>query len=210
MKQAAQEGHRTHAGAWMAWRLALIIGLISISNTADADGLLVRLRTVQGGCEVSVLTADQILAHKQSEFEVLVQQSESGQLISNALVAVSFRPEAVHGLQTTPEFCSPIGRGGGKLFQAKIGAFSVKAPPRFGAAGIYYSAPVTFPVEGRWQMEVNARSNRGRIAANGDILVSAEGGRWGTLWPFFGAPFAIIAIFGANQWLQMNRPRSLD
>ncbi len=203
MKPAVHEGPKTFASTRQVWRLASILGVISIPSTVVADGLFVRLRAIQNGCEVSVLTSDQILAREQSEFEVLVQQSDSGQLVPDAVVAVAFRPDVIQSSQTTPEFCNPVAPGAGQLLQTKVEGFSVKVMPRSGAAGIYYSAPVTFPVQGIWQMEVNARSDHGQISANGSVLVSAADGRWRLLWPYFAAPIATIFIFAANQWLRM-------
>jgi hypothetical protein len=134
-----------------------------------------------------------------------VQRSESGQLISDALVSVAFRPDLAYGSQTTPEFCSPVALDVGEQLQTRVEGFSITLKPRLGAAGIYYSAPVAFPTEGRWQIEVCARSDQGQVTANGTILVSATNGRWRTLWPLCGAPFVLIVVFGGNQWLRMNR-----
>jgi len=196
-------------GGPLVWRLALTFGAISISHPVKADGLLVRLRTVQSGCEVSVLTSDQILANEPSQFEVLVQQPESGQLVPDAVVSITFRPDLAYGSQTTPEFCSPVALGVGRVSQRTVKGFSVKVTPRFGPAGISYSAPVTFPMQGIWKMEVDARSYRSQISASGNVSVSAAIGRWRVLGPFVGLPIAIMSIFGANQWLRMRRLPSM-
>jgi hypothetical protein len=205
MKPAIQEVRERSASTRLSGRLALIFGLLAIPRTVNADGLLVQLRSIQSGCEVSVLTSDQILARAQSEFKVLVQRSETGQLIPDVVVSMAFRPDVVYGSRTTPAFCNPVSPAGDQPLRTKVESFTVKMAPRFGPAGIYYSAPVTFPVEGRWQMAVRARSDRSQLSANGSVLVSAANGGWRALWPFFGVPVAIVVLFGTNQWLRMSR-----
>lgn len=202
MKSAIQGGP-------LVWRLALIIGAISISHPVWADGLLLQFKTIQSGCEVSVLTSDQILAREPSQFEVLVQRPESGQLVPDAVVSVTFRPDVAYGSQTTPEFCSPVSPREDQLLQTKVEAFTVEMAPRFGAAGIYYTAPVIFPVKGMWRMKVLAHSYNSQISASGDVSVSAASGRWRLLRSFVVLPIAIISLFGANQWLRMGRLPSL-
>jgi hypothetical protein len=189
----------------LIWRLVLIAWSASATPAAKADGLIVRLRAENEGYELSVLTSDRILSGEQTEFEVLVQQSDSGELARDAVVSVAFHPKSVYRSKPTPEFCAPTENGDGKPPPAAVDDFSVKALPNQGGAGIYYSAPVTFPAAGDWRMEVRLDRDRERASASGTILVSEASGRWRTLWPFLAAPFAMIAVFGANQWLRMGR-----
>lgn len=205
MKLVSRKAYRT--GNRAIYSLVLFSCAISGSPAAHADGLLVRLRSVKKGHAVSVLTSERILSNEQTELEILVQNADFGQFIRDAAVTVDFRPETSHHSKVTPEYCGSARNSNGSYSSDRIQAFSVVASPKLGTAGIYFSAPVTFPDEGRWLMDVRVHHQGSQVSASGILVVSEARTRWQILWPLVAAPFAMIAVFGANQWIRMGRLR---
>ena len=147
-----------------------------------ADGGVVRWSEKQVGVELTVFTSPNPLRAGPIDVSVLVQNSETGDTITDADVQVRLMPHdrtasPVHAVATHADATN-------KLLQAAL---------------------VELPTTGEWDVEVECTTAAGAGTRTSVALFSIEAGsplpRWLAVWPWFTWPLAVVLLFGIHRRL---------
>jgi hypothetical protein len=163
-----------------SWLLAA--ALLVLNSRAQADGGSVELHQVAGPFVVTVFTAPVPLRAGPVDISILVQDRAGGQPVLNGEVVVRLRRE---GGMTLVE------RATRELAQNKL----------------LYSALMTLPEAGRWQLEVTIKREKETASVNGQVSAAAPRPFLLYYWRSLSLPPVVIALFALNQWLKRRVAR---
>jgi hypothetical protein len=147
---------------------------------AGADGGLLRLSAKKGGYQISVFTSPTPLRAGPVDISVLVQDSLTGEPMPGAQVALYMarRGQRARVYRATQEAAT------NKLFRAV--QFELPAP-------------------GHWEMEVQVEGPRGLAVMGGAVEAAKPLPRWREIWPWFGWPALVVALFVVHQVLESRK-----
>jgi hypothetical protein len=152
----------------------LCVGNVSAPARADGGALLVSAR--KGGYGISVFTAPTPFRAGPVDFSVLVQDASTGEPLPDARVTVWMTKPRQAPLQyeATREAAT------NKLFRA---------------------AQFVLPEAGRWDVRVQIDGAHGTAMFGAAIDAATRVPQWQEMWPWFGWPVLVIALFAAHQTL---------
>jgi hypothetical protein len=159
------------AGVLTAW---LLLG--TWCTPAGADGGTIRLSSKKSGYQITVFTTPTPLRAGTVDVSVLVQDSSTGEPMTHTRVTIRMSKLG----QPTRESPATTVAATNKLFQA---------------------AQFELPESGRWQMEVEVEGSHGLAVIAGEVEAAAPLPRWREIWPWFGWPALVIALFIVHQVL---------
>ncbi len=159
-------------GVLLAW---LLLG--TWCALAGADGGTMRLSSKQSGYQITVFTAPTPFRAGPVDISVLVQDSLTGEPMTGARVTVRM---------------------------SKVDQFALEYPASTQAATnkLFQAAQFELPEPGRWGMQVRVEGSHGRAEIAGEVEAASPLPRWREIWPWFGWPALVIALFGIHQILK--------
>src|SRR5438094_3035381 len=80
--------------------------------SAKADGGVVRIREAQGPFVVTIFTAAEVLAGAPTEVATMIQQRETGRVLTDAAVDLSFTPPPGASIRPGELLCAPSSAAG--------------------------------------------------------------------------------------------------
>ena len=159
-------------------RLVLTCSFLVIpASRLRADGGAVRLRERAGGYQVAVFTSPTPLRAGPVDVSVLVQDAATGECVPEARVTVRLQgPGAAPALErpATTEAAT------NKLFRA---------------------AEFQLPEPGWWDVAVAVEGPHGPALVRFGLQADEPPPRWLDLWPWFGWPALVVALFGVHRAL---------
>jgi hypothetical protein len=167
---------------WRRRAAATAIATIAAVGAAYADGGTVRLSTVVGPFELTLLTAPTPLRVGPAELTVFVQAASSHTPLLDAEVTLRLR--------------SPTGD-----------ALAIAAPRGAAVNQLVYAATVSLPSPGTWVIEIAVRRGADAATAGGTLEVTPPASPLVEFWPYFVAPAAIIGVFALHQYLLTRSTR---
>jgi hypothetical protein len=146
-----------------------------------ADGGAVRLRERAGGYQITVFTSPTPIRAGPVDVSVLVQDAATGECVPEARVTVCLKasgPGHVLECPATEEAAT------NKLFRA---------------------AELRLPEPGWWDVAVAVEGPHGPALVRFGVQADDTLPRWLDLWPWFGWPALVIALFGIHRVLVRRR-----
>jgi hypothetical protein len=145
---------------------------------ALADGGTIRAVDDEGDFRIAVFTSPNPLRAGPVDLSVLVQNTETGQTVGNAHVAVRLTPRdrprtAIYDIASSVVATN-------KLMQAAL---------------------VELPAAGWWDVEVECTTDAGTTQTGFAMQALPPLPRWLTIWPWFTWPLAAVALFAIHRWL---------
>ena len=162
--------------------LLLAPALLAPSSLAHADGGRVELHRVAGPFVVTVFTSPGLLRVGPVDISVLVQGHRDGQAVLDGEVFVRLRGEGGTTL---------VGRATREAAQNKL----------------LYSALMTLPEAGRWELEVTVKQGNEAASVIGQVSAAAPRPFLLTYWRSLSLPPVVTALFALNQWLKRRAAR---
>jgi hypothetical protein len=157
--------------ALLGWLLVPIL-----CSSVKADGGSIRLSEKKGGYHITVFSAPTPLRAGAVDISVLVQDAATGDPLTQSLVTVRMIKSGRPAL----EFAATSEAATNKLLQA---------------------AQFELPDPGRWEIQVEVEGLHGRTVIAGELEAAEPLPRWRELWPWFGCPALVFALFGVHQIL---------
>ena len=190
--------------------LFFLVAMAFVPRLAQADGGIVRARETRGPFLITIFTPSEVFTAAPVEVSVMVQNRETNQVVTDAIVELSLvQPHDPMGqIDTSPEasITGHMMRGDAKTMDK---ASTVRATRARGANKLLYSADVIFPAMGDWSLHVSARSDRGEATVDCTLPVAMSPGRLVDLWPYLALIPAAISLFAVNQWLRRRSANSI-
>jgi hypothetical protein len=165
--------------------LLLLSSLISHpSSLARADGGAIRLRERNGGYQLTVFTSPTPMGAGPVDVSVLVQDATTEEYVPDARVAVRLTArrtgEVLEYLATTEAATN-------KLLRA---------------------AEFQLPEPGWWEVAVAVEGPHGPALVRFEVQADEPPPRWLDLWPWFGWPALVVALFGIHHvFVRRKAPR---
>ena len=156
-------------------RLASIVaslGLAVVPASALADAGAVRVSETHGDRQITVFTSPTPLRAGPVDVSVLVQDKATGDVVLNDTIEVEAAPS------------------GDTLAAIHAQASSAEASNK-----LYQAAEFTLPHAGRWTFTVDVLRARSSSQLHFEVEAGEPLPPWQTLWPWFGWPFLVIALF---------------
>jgi hypothetical protein len=153
-----------------------------------------RLKQSQGPITVTVFTPAAIYASAPTDVSVLLQRSDSAELLLDATVTLRSIPASGVVIAPTKEFC-----------EIRADNETIVATHKQAASKFMYAAPVVFPAPGDWTLQALVRWHEQVISIESPLSILSPESRLTGLVPYLALPMVAIALFLANQWLR--RPR---
>ena len=149
---------------------------------ARADGGTLRIAQETQGYRITVFTTPAVIRVGPIDASVLVQDTETGNLITDARVSVRMtsRTDASNSIDATASHEAATN----KLLQAAL---------------------LTLPTAGWWDIVVDVAGPHGPAQAKLEIEVAEPLPEWRVLWPWFSWPAVVVVLFGARQFLVSRR-----
>ena len=164
----------------------LLLGPCCVIASADGGRLVLMER--QGDYRISVFTSPEPLRAGPVDISVLVQDTKTGQPVSDAHVNVSLTPRdksnaTIHAAATTAAATN-------KLLRAAL---------------------VELPDPGWWDVEIDCIAEHGPAQVRFTMEAGRQLPRWLAVWPWFGWPVGVVLLFGVHRLLvwrkQAKSPR---
>lgn len=153
------------------------LALLLLAHDADADGGLMRVSETAGPYVITVFTAPTPLRVGSADVSVLVQSAADRTTVLDAAVEVRARSENT---------------GSARQSRATRGAATNK---------LLYASAIELPAAGPWTVEVHVRGGHGSAAVACHVEVEPARSALGTYWPYFLAPFVVLAAYALHQML---------
>jgi hypothetical protein len=151
------------------------------SSFARADGGAVRLCERAGNYQLAVFTTPTPLRAGPVDVSVLVQDPATGECAPRIQVTLRLTAQASGRVLEYP---------------ATTGAASNK---------LFHAAEFQLPEAGMWDVEVCVDGPLGSAGTRFQVEAGEAPPRWQDLWPWFGWPALIVALFGLHQALVRRR-----
>jgi hypothetical protein len=147
---------------------------------AHADGGTISLSSQNSAYQITVFSAPTPFRAGPVDISVLVQDGQTGEPLTTARVTVRM---------------------------SKPGQFVLDYPATTAAATnkLFHSAHFQLPEPGNWRIEVEVQGQRGQAVIGGQIAAASPLPRWLEMWPWFGWPALVVALFSLQKML--TRPR---
>lgn len=145
----------------------------SLCAQSNADGGVLRLSAQSGDYQISVFSSPTPLRAGPVDISALVQDASTGKPFTDAQVTVRM---------TAP----------GKS------ALEYPATSAVATNKLFHSAQFDLPESGRWTLEVSVQGPRGPAMVRGELDAAEALPKWHALWPWFGWPALVIALFGIH------------
>jgi len=162
--------------------LWLVPALLALSSRAQADGGLVALHQEAGPFIVTVFTAPSPLRAGPVDISVLVQDRANGQPVLDGEVFVRLQRE------------------GGMTLGAR-------ATREVAQNKLLYSALMTLPEAGRWELEVTIKQGKEAASVLGQVSAAPPRPFLLSYWRSLSLPPIVAALFALNQWLKRRAAR---
>ena len=157
--------------------------ILQPSSFLLADGGTVRLSGQQGNYQITMLTAPTPLRAGPIDISVLTQKADTHELVLDGQVSITATRRG-HPSSSVSHFATAEAATN-KLFRAAN--FELREP-------------------GWWEVEVSIDdSPLGNADARVELQVAEPLPTWLSLWPWFGWPALVIALFGAHEILVTSR-----
>jgi hypothetical protein len=155
------------------------------SSFLKADGGAVRLRERTGGYQITVFTSPTPLRAGPVDVSVLLQDAATGDFVRAARVTVSLR--------------------------ASRGGRTLENPATTEAATnkLFRAAEFRLPEPGWWDVAVAVEGPHGPALVRFAVEADEPLPRWLNLWPWFGWPALVIALFGVHRVLVRRKTPSV-
>jgi hypothetical protein len=157
--------------------LLLVPALLALNPSVYADGGFVELHQVAGQFVVTVFTAPGPLRARPVDISVLLQDRANGQPVLDAEVFVRLQRE-----------------GGMTLVE--------RATREVAQNKLLYSALLTLPEAGRWELEVTIKQGNEAASVRKQVTAAAPTPFLLSYWRSLSLPPIVIAVFALNQWLR--------
>lgn len=187
-------------------RFFFIMAMLVAPCVIRADGGVVRARETQGACVVTIFTPPEVSTVAPADVTVMVQERKTGEVIFDAVVALSFTSPAGARMAMNPGICGPLNN---TVILGTAAAFGQSPPIRatheWATNKLLYGANVILPAVGDWQVRAVVRSGGRDAFVSGVIPVTPSPRRLAGLWPYLAVPPGFIGLFTLNQWLRRRR-----
>lgn len=160
-----------------------LLALLSTSNTAQADGGVVRLREEAGRYLVTIFTSPTPVRQGQVDISVLVQDAASGECVNNAKVTVQLKQR---GTSAIMQQAATSATATNKLFQAAL---------------------FELPGSGWWEVDVTIQEYASTTQVGFAMEVDQTVPRWHSLWVWYSWPALAIMLFVCHQLLVWRKMR---
>ena len=185
--------------------LGLVLGLAVILSplAARADGRVVRTKQTQGPFIVTIFTPAELSRDLPTDVTVMVQRRDSGEVVMDAAVDLSFVPPAGVKLSPNDVLCGPARNLlPPELAGAPVQPASIRAPRAQAANKLFYGIPVVLRAAGNWQLRAAIRQGGKEASVSCILPVGMPPHRLRGLWPYLAFPPVAIVLFAMNQWLR--------
>jgi hypothetical protein len=147
---------------------------------AHADGGTISLSSQNSAYQITVFTAPTPFRAGPVDISVLVQDGQTAEPLTTARVTVR--------MSKPPQFVL--------VYPATTADATNK---------LFHSAHLQLPEPGNWRIEVEVQGQHGQAMIGGDIAAAPPLPRWLEMWPWFGWPALVVALFSLHKLL--TRPR---
>ena len=151
--------------------------LLPPSSFLRADGGAVRLRERAGGYQIAVFTSPTPLRAGPVDVSVLVQDAATGECVSEARVTVRLQ-----------------GPGAARVLESPATAEAATNQ-------LFRAAEFQLPEPGWWDVAVAVEGPHGPALVRFGLQADEPPPRWLDLWPWFGWPALVVALFGIHRVL---------
>ena len=162
--------------------LPAVLLLLYTPGLLLADGGTVRLSGQHGNYQLTMLTAPTPLRAGTIDISVLTQKTDTHELVLDGQVSIKATRRG-HPGSSVSQFATAEAATN-KLFRA---------------ANLELREP------GWWDVEVSIDGPLGNVDARVELQVAEPLPTWLSLWPWFGWPALVIALFGAHEILVESR-----
>jgi hypothetical protein len=176
--------------------LALILSPLE----ARADGLVVRTKQTQGPFIVTIFTAPDASSDLPTDVTVMIQRRDSGEVVMDAAVDLSFVPPAGAKLSPNDVLCGPTSDQ----------PASIRAPRAKAANKLFYGIPVVLRAAGDWQLGATIRQGGEEASVSCTLPLGEPPHRLRGLWPYLALPLVVVLFFAMNQRLRQRTARRLS
>jgi hypothetical protein len=171
-----------------------------LSPTAvQADGGVVRTREVQGAWIITIFSPAEISRDRPTDVTVMVQRKETGEVLLDAAVDLSFTPPTGTVLSANDVLC------GSARHLASTGLANLPGEPaviratRAQAANkLFYATSIVLRAVGEWQLRASIQRG-GESVSITCVLPVGMSPRLAGLWPYLALPPFAILLFALNQ-----------
>ena len=159
----------------------MVVALSAQASPALADGGIVQLQRSSGPFVITVFTAPVPLRAGPADISIMIQDSDNHPVL-DARVTVILRREGGHG----------------------EGGEAINAEARRGQSKnrLLYTALLSLPEAGRWEIEVAVVRNSEETRISGVMVVAPPQSFLLTYWWTLAIPPVAIGLFVINQWLK--------
>jgi len=164
---------------------------------------VVRIREAQGPFVVTIFTPAETFAGIPAEVAVMVQQRETGQVLTDAEVDLSFAPPAGAAVQPGEILCAPSNAAG--LPAPATQALAITTLPATHAQAVnklLAGTSVRLRAVGDWQVRAAVRCGGEEASVTCVLPVRLASSRLAWLWPYLALPPLAMALFAINQWIR--------
>jgi hypothetical protein len=178
---------------------------------AKADGLVVRTKQTQGPFIVTIFTPPEASRDLPTEVTVMIQRRDSGEVVMDAAVDLSFVPPAGAKLSPNDVLCSPTHNPSSLEAAGAPGQpASIRATRAQAANKLFYGTPVVLRAAGDWQLRAAIRQGGEEASITCTLPVGIPLHWLRGLWPYLALPPVVIALFAINQWLRRRTAKRLS
>jgi hypothetical protein len=193
-------------GKWIGLlKLALLLTLVLSPLPVWADGGVVRTRAVREQFVVTLFTPPQVVASVPTELAVLVQKTDTSEVLLDAEVEFSLVPPMGVRIPPNEALCGSLNRTRWPADGSTAHRVPRQATHAQAANRLLYGTVVTLAAPGDWLLQVAVRHGGSQAAVTCTLPVAEAPHRGALLWPAFLVPPAAISLFALNQWLR-RRP----
>jgi hypothetical protein len=198
----ATKPSRTGGEPAAAFGFAFTLAVILAPFVANADGGAVRTKETQGAFVITIFSPSRISRDLPADVTVLVQRPDTGEIVMDAAVELSFVPPAGESLSANGVFCGPVNN---TFLPAPGRPASIRVTRPQAGNQLLYGATVVLRAVGDWQLRATVRRGREEALVTCALPVGMPARGLRGLWTYLAFPPVVIALFGLNQRLRTRR-----
>ena len=181
--------------------LTAVLAFLLPPNFVQGHSLgIVRLRDARGPFVITLFTSPELVSGRAADISVLIQKRDSNEAVLDAIVSFVLAPPGSSILKDTELICGRPGLVatlGSQDGQTTILARREQSPNK-----LLYTAPVNFPLAGRWALDALVRRGADSAKFSCEIPIDLPARPLAGLVPFLVLPPLLVTLFAINQWLR--------
>jgi hypothetical protein len=179
---------------------AITLAAILAPLVAHADGGVVRAKETRGAFVITIFSPPELARSFPADVTVMVQRRETGEVVTDAVVDLSFVPPAGANLGPNDPICRQANNPSSLPPPGQAAFF--RAMCAHDANRFLYGTSVILRAVGDWQLHATIRQGGEEGSLTCNLPVTTPPPWPARLWPCMALPPVVIALFALNQWLR--------